>query len=88
MEGEGDGLDEPEGDGRGPEGWWVVAVQVTWTARLVDGVLEGAAVAGAFAGAELMKTNARPGLPPGVTVTFSVTDWPARSVPCWLLNAT
>ena len=33
-----------------------------------------------------MKTNSSP--LPGVTLTVSVTDWPACSVPCWLFSVT
>jgi hypothetical protein len=62
------------------------AAQVTWTAWLADEVVEAAAAADAFAGAELMRTNALPELPPWATVTVKVTDWPARNVPCPLLS--
>jgi hypothetical protein len=60
---------------------------VTSTAWLADGVADGV-MAVPVAGAESMKTNALPELPPWSTVTTSVTDRPGWSVPCWLLSVT
>jgi hypothetical protein len=54
-------------------------------ASLADGVAAGSATAAPLTGAESMVTNALPAArPPGFTVTTSVADWPACSVP-WLL---
>jgi hypothetical protein len=64
--------------GREGLGWY--DVQVTWTSWLSEGAVEVVP----STGDELMKTYALPEAPlPGFTVTTSVTDWPAWSVP-WL----
>jgi hypothetical protein len=79
AEADGDGLLDDVGDGEGFDFFGWLGGQVTSTAWLVDVV-----TAAPSAAVEAMKTKPLPAPPlPWLTLTGSVTDWPAFSVP-WL----